>query len=124
MQELKQIKLTDAIGKKIKAVRIERDKHVIVYDDGSFSFFQKYEEWGSDFSSDIELKYEKFIDKLGIREDGSTYFTSTKEMLIAVGVLDRFKLIEDAKERIEKYVEEKRERRYKLYKELEKEFTS
>ena len=103
MQELKQIKLADAIGKKIVGIKVGYEKHIIKYDDGTFTFFERWEEWGSPSQGDTMLKYEKFIEKLGVRSDGSTYFTWTQEMLIELGILDGKMLIEDAKERIEKY---------------------
>jgi len=68
------------------------------------------------------LKYEKFIEKLGVRSDGSTYFTWTQEMLIELGILDGKMLIEDAKERIEKYVEECKVRERKEYDRLKAKF--
>jgi len=116
--ELKQIKLADAIGKTIKGIEVGYEKHIIAYTDGTFSFFERYEEWGSTYQSDITLKYEQFIEKLGIRGDGTTYFTGTQEMLIKLGILDGEKLIEDAKERIEKYVEDCKISERKKYEEL------
>ena len=105
MQNLRQIKLADALGKKIIGVQVSDDKHIIKYDDGSFTFFERWEEWGSPSQGDVALKYETLVEKLRVRKDGSTYFTKTQEMLIELGILDGQKLIEDAKERIEKYVE-------------------
>jgi hypothetical protein len=106
MQELKQVELKQAIGKTIKDVFIEYRIFVIIYTDGSFSCFKEYDDWGSITTDDKILKYDKFIEKLGIRTDGSTYFTGIQEFLIKAGILDGQKLIEDAKERIEKYVED------------------
>lgn len=122
MQELKQIKLVDAIGKKIIGVKISCDKHIIKYDDGTFTFFERYEDWGSPSQCDVILKYEKFIEKLGIRPDGSTYFTNTQKMLIDLEILDGDKLIADAKERIEKYVIENNMREIKQYEKLKQKF--
>lgn len=122
MQELKQINLTDAIGKKIVGVKTGSDKVIIKYSDDTFSFFERWYEWDCLLHGDIPLKYEKFIEKLGIRSDGSTYFTETQEMLIALGILDGQKLIEDAKERIEKYVEECKVRERKEYEKLKAKF--
>lgn len=45
MQELKQIKLTDAVGKKIAGVKVGYEKHIIKYEDGTFTFFERWEEW-------------------------------------------------------------------------------
>ena len=122
MQELKQIKLADAIGKKIVGVKVGSEKHIIKYEDGTFTFFERWEEWGSPSQGDIMLRYEKFIEKLGVRSDGSTYFTGVQEMLIELGILDGQKLIEDAKERIEKYVEECKVRERKEYDRLKAKF--
>ena len=104
MQELKQVELKQAIGKTVKDVFIEYRNFVIIYTDGSFSCFKEYDDWGSITNDDKKLKYEVFIEKLGVRGDGSTYFTGLQEFLIKAGILDGQKLIEDAKERIEKYV--------------------
>lgn len=122
MQELKQIKLTDAVGKKIAGVKVGYEKHIIKYEDGTFTFFERWEEWGSPQQGDVTLKYEKFIERLGIRSDGSTYFTGTQEMLIELGILDGQKLVQDAKERIEKYVEECKARERKEYEKLKAKF--
>lgn len=122
MQELKQIKLTDAVGKKIAGVKVGYEKHIIKYEDGTFTFFERWEEWGCPGQGDVTLKYEKFIEKLGIRSDGSTYFTGTQEMLIELGILDGQKLVQDAKERIEKYVEECKARERKEYEKLKAKF--
>lgn len=122
MQELKQINLTDAIGKKIVGVKTGRDKVAIKYSDGTFSFFERWYEWDCQQYGDITLKYEKFIEKLNVRSDGSTYFTETQRMLIELGILDGQKLIEDAKERIEKYVEEYKVRERKEYEKLKAKF--
>ena len=122
MQELKQIELADAIGKKIVGVKVGSEKHIIKYEDGTFTFFERWEEWGSPSQGDIMLRYEKFIEKLGVRSDGSTYFTGVQEMLIELGILDGQKLIEDAKERIEKYVEECKVRERKEYDRLKAKF--
>ncbi len=122
MQELKQIKLADAIGKKIKGVEVASEKHIIAFEDGTFTFFERWEKWGSPSQGDITLKYEKFIEKLGVRSDGSTYFSGVQEMLIKLGILDGEKLIEDAKERIEKYVEECKTRERKEYEKLKAKF--
>lgn len=124
MQDLKQIKLSEAIGKRIADVRVASEKHIIKYDDGSFSFFERYEEWDSQYQDDITLKYEKFIERLGIRSDGSTYFTGVQEMLIELGILDGDKLIEDAKGRIEKYVADCEIRERKDYEKLRAKFES
>ena len=79
---------------------------ITIYTDGSFSCFKEYDDWGSITNDDKKLKYDVFIEKLGIRSDGSTYFTGLQEFLIKAGILDGQKLIEDAKERIEKYIED------------------
>lgn len=124
MQEIKQIKLTDAIGKKVISVKIASEKHIIKYEDGTFSFFQRYEDWGCQFQEDIPLKYEKFIEKLNIRSDGTTWFTDTQEMLIELGLLDGQKLIADAKERIDEYVKKCNERDLREYERLKLKFES
>lgn len=105
MQELKQVELKQAVSKTIKDVFIDYRNFIIIYTDGSFSCFKEYDDWGSITSDDKILKYEIFIEKLGIRNDGTTYFTGLQEFLIKAGILDGNKLIEDSKERIEKYVE-------------------
>lgn len=122
MQELRQIKLDDAIGKKIKGVAVGSEKHIITYEDGTFSFFEQYEEWGSSVQDDVPLNYGRFIEKLGIRQDGSTYFTSLQEMLIKLGIISGEKLIEDSKERIEKYVEEVEKKEKKEYERLKQKY--
>lgn len=122
MQKINQIKLTDAIGKKIVGVKISSEKHVIKYEDGTFSFFERWEDWGSPTQGDIMLNYGEFVQKLNIRKDGSTYFTTTQYMLIELGILDGQKLIEDAKKRIEKYVKECEDRERKEYERLKAKF--
>jgi len=111
MQVLNQIKLSEAIGKKIVAVAVSYERHAIKYEDGSFSYFGRFDNWDSPEQADVILKYDTFIEKLNIRGDGSTWFTNTQELLIKIGVLDGDKLIEDAKSRIDAYVAdyEKRE---------------
>lgn len=106
MQELNQIELKQAIGKTIKDVFIGHRNFVIIYTDGSFSCFKEYDDWGSITNDDVFLKYEVFIERLGVRRDGSTYFTEFQEFLIKAGILDGQKLIEDAKTHIDKCVEE------------------
>lgn len=124
MQELKQLELKQAIGKTIKNVFIEYRKFVIIYTDGSFSCFKEYDDWGSITNDDKKLKYEVFIEKLGIRSDGSTYFTGLQEFLIKAGILNGQKLIEDAKERIEKYVSDFEAKEKKEYERLMTKFHS
>jgi hypothetical protein len=115
MQELKQIELKQAIGKTIKNVFIEYNNFILIYTDGSFSCFEEYDDWGSITNGDKILKYEVFIEKLGIRADGSTYFTGLQQFLIKAGVLNGEQLIKDAKDRIKKYVQECRDKEYKDY---------
>ena len=103
-QELKQIKLTDSIGKTIEGVKVSSYKHLIKYTDGTFSFFSQYCEWDSYSRDDIKIEYSKFIEKLKIRRDGTTYFTNTQQMFIDLGLLDGDLLIEHAKERIDREV--------------------
>jgi hypothetical protein len=122
MQELKQVELKQAIGKTIKDVFIEYRNFVIIYTDGSFSCFKEYDDWGSITNDDKKLKYEVFIEKLGIRSDGSTYFTGLQEFLIKAGILDGQKLIEDAKERIEKYIEDCKTKERKEFERLKAKF--
>lgn len=120
--EFKQIKLADAIGKTIKGIEVGYDKHLIAYTDGTFSFFVRYEEWGSTHQSNIVIKYENFIENLGINRDGTTYFTETQEMFINLGIIDGEQLIKDAKDRIEEYVEAFNKSERKKYEELKAKF--
>jgi hypothetical protein len=122
MQELKQVELKQAIGKTIKDVFIEYNSFAIVYTDGSFSCFKEYDDWGIITKDDKKLKYEVFIEKLGIRSDGSTYFTRFQEFLIKAGILDGQKLIEDAKERIEKCAEDCKAKERKEFERLKAKF--
>jgi hypothetical protein len=122
MQQLKQVELKQAVGKTIKDVFINYRNFVIIYTDNSFSCFKGYDDWGSITNDDCILKYEGFIEKLGIRSDGSTYFTGLQEFLITAGILDGKKLIEDAKERINKYVEDCNVREKKEYDRLRGKF--
>lgn len=122
MQVLNQINLADAIGKTIAKIAVSSDRHVIAYTDGSFSLFERYEEWGSPNQSDVKISYKSCVAKLNIRADGSTWFTSTQEMLIEAGVLDGDKLIEDAKERIDAYVAQCEESDRKRYEGLKARF--
>jgi len=122
MQELKQIKLTDAIGKTIKAVEIGNNKHIILFEDNSFSFFERYTYYNCEYQEDTILKYSAFIDRIGIRPDGSTYFTNTQKMLIDLGVLNAEKLIEDAKERILEYVKNCEEKEKQIFEKLKLKF--
>lgn len=122
MQELKQIELKQAIGKTIKDVFIDYSRFVIIYTDGSFSCFQEYDDWGSITYDDKKIKYEFLIEELGIRSDGSTYFTQLQDFLIKAGILDGQKLIEDAKERIEKYVSDCELKERKEYERLRAKF--
>lgn len=122
MQELKQIELKQAIGKSIKNVHISYKGFVIIYTDDTFSCFKEYDNWGSLTNEDSILKYEIFIEKLGIRPDGSTYFTELQQFLIDAGILDGNKLIEDAKPRIKKYVKEFEEKERREYERLKDKF--
>jgi len=122
MQDLNQINLKEAIGKTIAKVAVTHDRHAIAYTDGSFSYFGRFDDWGSPSREDANLNYETFIERLNIRSDGSTYFTSTQEMLIAIGALDGAKLIEDAKERIAGYVANSEKLERKRYEELKAKF--
>ena len=122
MQELKQVELKQAIGKTLKNVHTSYKGFVIIYTDGTFSCFKEYDNWGSLTNDDNILKYEKFIEKLGIRPDGSTYFTELQQFLIDAGILDGEKLIEDAKPRIEKYVQECEAKERKDYVRLKEKF--
>ena len=124
MQALKQVELKQAIGKTVKDVFIEYRNFVIIYTDGSFSCFKEYDDWGSITNDDNKLKYEVFIEKLGIRSDGSTYFTGLQEFLIKAGIIDGQKLIEDAKERIEKYARDFEAKEKKEYERLMAKFHS
>lgn len=124
MQELNQIELKQAIGKTIKDVFIEYRNFVIIYTDGSFSCFKEYDDWGNITNDDNKLKYDVFIEKLGIRSDGSTYFTGLQQFLIKAGILDGQKLIEDAKERIENYVSDLEAKEKKEYERLSAKFNS
>jgi hypothetical protein len=122
MQELKQVKLQDAIGKTIVCVKVTPDAHAIKYYDGTFSFFGKRQKWDLELQSDIILTYDNLINTLGISYDGKTYFTDTQEMLIDIGVLDGKKLIKDAKDRIAKVILENKERELKQYERLKSKF--
>lgn len=106
MQELNQIELKDSIGKIIKSVHVGYRNFVIIYTDASFSCFKQYDEWDCLTNEDCKLKYEVFIEKLGIKADGSTHFTRFQQFLIDAGILNGEQLILDAKPRIDKYVED------------------
>lgn len=122
MQEFKQIKLADSIGKKIVAIKVAHCKHIIKYDDGSFSFFERYEEWGSSILEDTKLKYEVFIQKLNVQNDGRVLFTETQQFLIDLGILDGNKLIEDGKNKINERIAEIEMRERKEYERLKYKF--
>ena len=122
MQELDQVELKDAIGKTIKNVHVGYRNFVIIYTDNSFSCFKEYDEWGSITNDDCKLKYGGFIERLGIRADGSTYFTGLQEFLINAGILDGEQLILDAKPRIDKYVEQCNQHELKEYNRLKAKF--
>lgn len=122
MQNLNQIELKQAVGKIIKSVFVESRFFVIIYTDDSFSCFKEYDDWGTITNDDSTLKYEKFIEKIGIRPDGSTYFTGLQEFLIRAGVLDEEKLIEDAKERIEEFVNKCESKERQEYERLKAKF--
>lgn len=122
MQELKQIELKQAIGKAIQDVFIEHRFFVLIYTDGTFSCFKEYDDWGTITNADSTLTYEKFIEKIGIRPDGSTYFTGLQEFLIKAGILDGEKLIEDAKERIDEFVNQCESKERKEYERLKAKF--
>jgi hypothetical protein len=122
MQELNQVELKESIGKTIKKVHIAYNQFVIIYTDDSFSCFKEYDDWGSITNGDHKLKYNMFIEKLGIRADGSTYFTGFQQFLIDAGILDGKQLILDAKPRIDKYVEECKQRELKEFQRLKEKF--
>ena len=106
MQDLKtkRVALKDAIGKTIKAVAVDSEMHAITYEDGTFSVFGRFGEWDFPNQGDVFLDYGEMIKELGIRTDGSTYFTDLQKLLIEVGALDGDALVADAKERIDTYV--------------------
>jgi hypothetical protein len=122
MQELNQVELEKAIGKTIKNVHVGHTEFVIIYTDNSFSCFKKYDDWGSVSNDDCKLKYEGFIERLCIRADGSTYFTGFQQFLIDAGVLDGEQLILDTKNRIDRYVEDCKQREFKEYNRLKEKF--
>ncbi len=122
MQNLNQIELKQSVGKCIKNVFIDYRFFVIIYTDDSFSCFKQYNDWDDITNDDCILKYEKFIEKLGIRNDGSTYFTDLQEFLIKAGILNGEKLIEDSKERIDKYINECKNKELKEYERLKQKF--
>lgn len=122
MQELDQVELKDSIGKTIKSVHVEYNQFVIIYTDNSFSCFKEYDDWGSITNGNHKLKYEGFIERLGIRADGSTYFTRFQQFLIDAGILNGEQLILDAKPRIEKYVEQCKQNELKEYNRLKAKF--
>lgn len=122
MQKLDQIELKDVVGKTIKSVHIESRFFAIIYTDNSFSCFKEYDDWGSISFADCKLHYEGFIERIGIRANGSTYFTGFQQFLVDAGILDGEQLILDAKPRIDKYVEEHKQRELKEYNRLKAKF--
>jgi hypothetical protein len=122
MQELNQVELKDSIGKTIKKVHVGHCEFVIIYTDDSFSCFKEYDDWGSISNDDCKLKYEGFIERLGIKADGSTYFTGFQQFLIDAGILDGEQLILDAKTRIDAYVENCKQNELKEYNRLKAKF--
>lgn len=122
MQELNQIWLKDAIGKKITAVEVGHDKHAIKFDDGSFSFFERWEEWGSPRQGNTKITYEEFFKKLNVQKNGDVIFTETQEMLINLGAMDGKKLLEDAKGIIQDKVDNIERQERKMYEILKSKF--
>jgi hypothetical protein len=124
MQTFNQIKLQDSVGKTVKAVEAKYLKLLIVFTDNSFSFFERYDEFGSQEQSNIIITYQGFIDSLYVNHDGRIITTSTQQMFIDTGLLDFDKLIEDCKEQIQKklswYEAREREEYAKLKAKFEK----
>lgn len=118
----KQINIKDSVGKQIARAETDGARVAIAYTDGTFSVFEEYDDWGCTGVRDAIMKDSVFIDKLGKRADGSTYFTDLQEILIKIGVLDGNALIAMAKDRIDEYVEKEDKRMRKLYLELHEKY--
>lgn len=121
MQTLNQVNLKDCIGKKIKAIEIDYNSHIIVYDDKTFSHFVEYTEWDSTCHGDITFVYQELINDIDICDDGTVFLSDLVKMFIDCGIIDEQKLIEDTKEYYEEIKKQDRENKYKLYQKLKKE---
>ena len=121
MQKLKQIKLVDAIGKKIINVKVYFDKHIIQYEDGSFSFFEQWGNWDG-AQNDNMFNYEEMLIGVNVQKDNSVHFTENQLILIDLGILDEKKFILDAEKYITKNIEKRENDERKLYEKLKEKF--
>mgnify|MGYP000960780603 CR=1 FL=1 len=93
---MKQINIKEAIGKKIVGVEIGAFILITKYEDDSFTFIEcnKMNSSQVDF---CPINYEELLGDVYFQIDGFVIFSETLEMFMNLKLLNRDKLIKDAK---------------------------
>ncbi len=100
-----QIKLEETVGKNISSIKYDDDRLLICYTDNTFVFFGRYQNYDYSEQGDFNITFEKFIEKINIRPDGSTWFTRTQEMFIDSGIISEETLLEACADKIKSRIE-------------------
>lgn len=111
MNKLNQLKLENQVGKIIKGVFTSFNSVIFTFEDGSFSFWEEYQNFEITEKEDVFLDYEfDFIKKVCVGDKGTVYFKGNiVDLFIESGIIDKSILINDCKDIIKKIKSHRKE---------------
>ncbi len=122
MEDLKQVKVYESVGKQIVNVQLNSDKVLLVFNDGTFSFFQRYQDFDCDIIGDVSITVKGFAERLSLNVNNEPILSGTMKMFVDAGLIDFKELCLFAKDKIDALVEARKDADLKHLKRLQEKY--
>lgn len=122
MKDLKQIKVNESVGKQIVNVQSNSDKVLLVFNDGTFSFFQRYQDFDCDMVGNVLITIKGFAERLSLNIHNEPILSGTMKMFVDAGLIDFHELCLFAKDKIDSLVEARKYAELKQLKRLQEKY--